>query len=202
MSKKPSFAQILSSLRHKRGLSQKKVADELGISQALLSHYENGVREPKLEFVVKVSEYYGVTTDYLLGLSTECCTAKLQQLCTSDGSRRCIDNAVVLMALLRDIGDAQLMKDAGYYMGYALNLVLSYLRFPQQQYEPLYDAAMKRIVSSYLTRIRSLRKTTDTIPDMPDEVLKKRFPSEYGSISEIAELIRGEISYLTDRADN
>ena len=41
-----SFAQILSELRRSSGLSQRKAAADLKISQALLSHYENGAREP------------------------------------------------------------------------------------------------------------------------------------------------------------
>lgn len=63
------FAIILSQLRKERGISQKKAATDLGISQALLSHYEKGIRECGLDFVIKCSEYYGVTTDYLLGVS-------------------------------------------------------------------------------------------------------------------------------------
>lgn len=63
------FSVILSQLRKERGISQKKAAVDLGISQALLSHYEKGIRECGLDFVIKCSEYYGVTTDYLLGVS-------------------------------------------------------------------------------------------------------------------------------------
>lgn len=63
------FAIILSQLRKERGISQKKAATDLGISQALLSHYEKGIRECGLDFVIKCSEYYDVTTDYLLGVS-------------------------------------------------------------------------------------------------------------------------------------
>lgn len=63
------FAEILSQLRKERGISQKKAASDLGISQALLSHYEKGIRECGLDFVIKCSEYYGVTADYLLGIS-------------------------------------------------------------------------------------------------------------------------------------
>lgn len=64
------FATILSQLRKERGISQKKAASDLGISQALLSHYEKGIRECGLDFVIKCSNYYNVTTDYLLGVST------------------------------------------------------------------------------------------------------------------------------------
>jgi len=61
------FSDKLSALRRERGWSQRKVAGELGISQALLSHYENGLREPRLEFVSRICDYYGVSADYLLG---------------------------------------------------------------------------------------------------------------------------------------
>lgn len=62
-----SFSHILSAIRHKKGISQRKAAADLKISQALLSHYENGAREPGLNFVCRACEYYEVTADYLLG---------------------------------------------------------------------------------------------------------------------------------------
>jgi len=65
------FNATLSALRRETGRSQRQVASDLSVSQALLSHYENGAREPKLEFVVRACEYYGVTTDYILGRSDE-----------------------------------------------------------------------------------------------------------------------------------
>ena len=61
------FCSVLSKLRKKRGLSQRKVAADLQISQALLSHYENGAREPGLDFVCRACDYYEVSADYLLG---------------------------------------------------------------------------------------------------------------------------------------
>ena len=62
-----NFPRTLSLLRKEKGLSQKEVARNLGISQALLSHYENGVREPGLAFVVAAADFYGVSADFLLG---------------------------------------------------------------------------------------------------------------------------------------
>jgi transcriptional regulator with XRE-family HTH domain len=61
------FAQALSQLRREKGISQRQAARDLGVSQALLSHYENGIREPGLAFVAKVCDYYQVSADYLLG---------------------------------------------------------------------------------------------------------------------------------------
>ena len=54
------FSRTLSLLRQEKGVSQRTAAGVLGISQALLSHYENGIREPGLTFVVKACDYYGV----------------------------------------------------------------------------------------------------------------------------------------------
>jgi len=61
------FSTVFAQLRRENRYSQRKVAADLAISQALLSHYENGLREPKLDFVVRASEYYGVSADYMLG---------------------------------------------------------------------------------------------------------------------------------------
>jgi len=61
------FSRTLSLLRKERGVSQRVAAADLGVSQALLSHYENGIREPGLAFVSKVCDYYHVSADYMLG---------------------------------------------------------------------------------------------------------------------------------------
>ena len=65
------FNRIITLLRKERGITQKQAAADLGISQAQLSHYEKGIRECGLEFVVQVADYYGVSCDYLLGRSAE-----------------------------------------------------------------------------------------------------------------------------------
>ena len=61
------FCDILAALRRSKGVSQRRAAADLLISQALLSHYENGAREPGLPFVCRACDYYGVSADYLLG---------------------------------------------------------------------------------------------------------------------------------------
>ena len=65
------FPRVLTHLRKEAGLSQKKAAEALGVSQALLSHYEKGIRECGLLFLVRAADFYGVSADYLLGRSLE-----------------------------------------------------------------------------------------------------------------------------------
>lgn len=64
-----SISTRLVSLRKEKNLSQKEAAENLGVSQALLSHYEKGIRECGLEFLCRAATFYDVSTDYLLGMS-------------------------------------------------------------------------------------------------------------------------------------
>lgn len=64
-----NFALRLSDLRKEKNISQKEAASHLGVSQALLSHYEKGIRECGLEFIKRACDFYDVTSDYLLGLT-------------------------------------------------------------------------------------------------------------------------------------
>lgn len=64
-----ALGRSLALLRQEKGLSQRAAAKDLGISQALLSHYEKGAREPGLAFVARAARYYNVSSDFLLGLS-------------------------------------------------------------------------------------------------------------------------------------
>lgn len=63
------FAQRIKGLREERGLSQGKLADEIGISRGALSYYESAQRTADISMLVKFASYFDVTTDYLIGLS-------------------------------------------------------------------------------------------------------------------------------------
>lgn len=65
------FTRIIVLLRKERGITQKQAARDLGVSQALLSHYEKGIRACGLDFVVRLADYYHVSCDYLLGRSAD-----------------------------------------------------------------------------------------------------------------------------------
>ena len=56
----------LKEIRKKKKLNQQKVAYDLFISREALSHYENGKRNPDLKMLVKLSDYYNVSIDYLI----------------------------------------------------------------------------------------------------------------------------------------
>lgn len=64
---KSTLPEMLCRLRRDKNISQRQAAEELGVSQALLSHYEKGVREPKLDFIIRACDYYGVSMDVIVG---------------------------------------------------------------------------------------------------------------------------------------
>lgn len=60
----------LKELRKNRGISQEQVAHDLGLSLRGYQNYEYGLREPNIAMILKLAEYYNVTTDYLLEKET------------------------------------------------------------------------------------------------------------------------------------
>ena len=106
------FAVVLSQLRKERGISQKKAATDLGISQALLSHYEKGIRECGLDFVIKCSEYYGVTTDYLLGVSKSRNGIDTSYLDATDSEGHSLSSLAKATRYLLDIAAAAVPEEA------------------------------------------------------------------------------------------
>ena len=56
----------LKNIRKQRNLNQQKVAMDLNISREALSYYENGKREPSLQLLVQLSEYFNVSINYLI----------------------------------------------------------------------------------------------------------------------------------------
>lgn len=66
-----NFSRIITLLRKERGVTQKQASQDLGISQALLSHYEKGLRECGLDFLIRLCDYYNVSSDYILGRTAD-----------------------------------------------------------------------------------------------------------------------------------
>lgn len=56
----------LREIRKKKKLNQQRVAIDLNITREALSHYETGRRDPSLAMLVKLSEYFNVSIDYLI----------------------------------------------------------------------------------------------------------------------------------------
>ena len=131
------FSRSLALLRREKGVSQREAARELGISQALLSHYENGVREPGLLFVRKACDYYHVSADFLLGrsMSRDGTTIGAEELYDASAekgnvlrgsivatlNKKLLVNSLdMLFDLLGRVGSKEAVTHAGAYLSSAL----------------------------------------------------------------------------------
>lgn len=63
------FGEKLKLLRESDNISQTRLAKEIGFSQSAIAAWENETREPGLKTLLKIAQYFNVSTDYLLGNS-------------------------------------------------------------------------------------------------------------------------------------
>ena len=58
----------LKLLRKQKGVSQRVVAEAIGVTLSAYSNYEQGIREPSNQILINLCKYYNVSADYLLGI--------------------------------------------------------------------------------------------------------------------------------------
>ena len=63
------FMERLKELRTERNLSQMQLAKETGLSGGAIGFWETGKRVPNALAIITLAKYFGVTTDYLLGVT-------------------------------------------------------------------------------------------------------------------------------------
>lgn len=63
------MGEKLKSLRIQNNLTQKQIADRIGLAISAVSSYESGTRYPSYEVLIKLAHIYHVSTDYLLGVT-------------------------------------------------------------------------------------------------------------------------------------
>lgn len=63
------FSENLKALRKGRNLTQKELGAKVGLSKAVVSKYENGMGYPTFDVLIRIAQFFGVTTDYLLGVA-------------------------------------------------------------------------------------------------------------------------------------
>lgn len=66
-----TVAERLVQIREEHGYSRKRLADELGKPYPTITKYENGTREPGHEYLKLISQKFGVSVDYILGIETK-----------------------------------------------------------------------------------------------------------------------------------
>lgn len=65
------MANRIRELRKQNNLTMKQLGEELGLGESTISQYENGKREPDIKTLLRISEFFHVSVDYLLGHVSE-----------------------------------------------------------------------------------------------------------------------------------
>lgn len=210
----PDFSRSLSLLRQERGVSQRTVARELGISQALLSHYENGVREPGLAFVIRACDYYHVSADFLLGrtLDREGGTLDpdaLYDLSAEKGNvlqgsvlatltKKLLVNSIgVLFDLLGKLGSKEAIKAASDYLGAGVYKLFRRLYTAGGNKEEFFSVSADRFAGGlptadqlcaeveYHEALASCVREKEDFPPMDHATLSQNYPGMYQSLLQI-----------------
>ena len=148
------FGQLLGTLRRERNLSQSKVAKDLGISQALLSHYENGAREPKLDFVIKICDYYDISVDYVLGRDQR---RRPPSFPGSKGFENVSELISMISETIKDLETRQnheLSSAAVDYLLTSTGKISDLLQNPKKTYDAQCDVSIKQSEAAFLVQLR------------------------------------------------
>lgn len=207
------FSRTLALLRQEKDISQRRAAKDLGISQALLSHYENGIREPGLSFVVRACDYYHVSADYLLGrtlsrdgalIDSEALYDSSDEKGTLRGSiaatlqKKLLVNATNLLfeLLSRTASRDAIMAAGGYLSGalYRLYRMLYRISGENESYFALdassfdagaADAQMHLQSAAYARALEALRDGDGELPVLESETLAQSYPALAQSLTQV-----------------
>ena len=213
MAASTEFSRTLSLLRQERGVSQRTAAADLGISQALLSHYENGIREPGLAFVVKACDYYHVSADFILGrtLSREGNMLTEQEILNAAEPGNILQGSVlatlqskllsgaigVLFGLLGKLNDKGAINAAAGYLGSAVYQLYRHLYRTAGANEAYFaldpaactmgtaEADMKLSEIQYTRSLRAQAAKKAAFPDLSNEALTAAYPGRCQSLTQV-----------------
>ena len=203
------FSRTLSLLRQEKGISQRKAAAALGISQALLSHYENGIREPGLAFVCKVCDFYRVSADFLLGRTANRDGAMIDSEMLYDGStekgslrgsimatlqkKLAVNTTGLLFDLLSRTNSREAITAAGDYLSGALYGLLRQLYRRCGGNEDFfavapgdYDAGLGQAdMTLSRVRYRQALDQAEDLPQMTPDTLTAAYPGLGQSVAQV-----------------
>ena len=198
-----TFPRVLTLLRKERGLSQKQAAAELKISQALLSHYEKGIRECGLEFVVRAADFYEVSCDYLLGRTADKSGAVISVDDIPEGDPSANDNHVsgsvlpvlnkklvlnavnLLFGLLQRYNSKELTAEVSAYLNLALYTMFRALyTADKRNSEALFSvpAELYQPAAAGTMSVCAARVSTLAPQALPNEQVPRLLPSELAKV--------------------
>ncbi|MBO4915309.1 MAG: helix-turn-helix transcriptional regulator [Oscillospiraceae bacterium] len=221
------FPRTLALLRQEKEISQRQAARDLDISQALLSHYENGVREPGLAFVRKACDYYHVSADYLLGrtLDRDGAVIDAQELYDASSEKGSLKGSIaatlqkkllvnttsLLFELLGGTGSREAVNAAGSYLGGALYQLYRMLHRAAGGKDKFFalggtafsmdavDAEMRLARVSFAQALDAMESEDASLPAMDSTALSQAYPGLTQSLTQVLHSTEEETNRLLGR---
>ncbi|MBR3641325.1 MAG: helix-turn-helix transcriptional regulator [Oscillibacter sp.] len=218
------FSRTLSHLRKERGISQRKAAGELGVSQALLSHYENGIREPGLAFVVRACDYYGVSADYILArtLARDGSMLTAEELMKASAPDKSLQGSVlaalrgkllagaveVLFGLLGELDDRGAINAAADGLGAQLYQLYrrlynasgadpDYFSLGEEEWQSGAASVLARLCElEYVRRLNRLAQVEADFPDLSHDALAEAYPGRSQALTQVLSTADSRLSRL------
>lgn len=91
-----NFGNRLKTLRINKKLTQQQLADLLGLTKSVISAYENGLRYPAYDVLIKIARIFKVSTDFLLGVEIK------REIDTSGLTDEQVEALIVLIDTIRN----------------------------------------------------------------------------------------------------
>lgn len=216
------FSRTLALLRQEKEISQRQAAKDLGVSQALLSHYENGIREPGLAFVKKACDYYRVSADYLLGrtLDREGGMIDTEELYDSSDEKGTLKGSIaatlqkkllvnmtnLLFELLGRTGSREAVGAAGRYLSGALYQAYRLLYRASGEKDSFFaldgaafsaGAVEAEMHTAYVAYATALHETEEeTFPVMDAQTLSETYPGLMQSATQVLHTVEEQTNSL------
>lgn len=220
------FSRTLALLRQEKEISQRKAAKDLGVSQALLSHYENGIREPGLAFVRRACDYYHISADYLLGrtLSRDGGMIDAEELYDSSDEKGTLKGSIaatlqkklivnttnLLFELLGRSGSREAVGAAGSYLSGALYQLYRSLHRRSGEKDAFFaldaeaftggavDMQMHAARVAYAQALSQVEEE-GAFPNMDSEALSSEYPGLMQSVTQVLHMTEEQANHLLSK---
>lgn len=220
------FSRTLALLRQEKEISQRKAAKDLGVSQALLSHYENGIREPGLAFVRRACDYYHVSADYLLGrtLSRDGGMIDAEELYDSSDEKGTLKGSIaatlqkklivnttnLLFELLGRSGSREAVGAAGSYLSGALYQLYRSLHRRSGEKDAFFaldaeaftgGAVDMQMHAARVVYAQALSQVEEegAFPNMDSEALSSEYPGLMQSVTQVLHMTEEQANHLLSK---
>lgn len=170
MFNKQMFAERLKALREEKRLNQKELAAEIDISNGSISYYEKAERLPDIETAYKLSKFFGVSADYLIGLTdVKTSNIDIKAICDYTGiSEGAVD-------LMHKIFAENKFEDETYLTGFNLFFGLSFdsILFLSNFYRVIETSVIEEKKFKALSNDTAVNSANDTIYKNLEEAWNK-----------------------------